>query len=73
MAVGSMANVDGEQNYVRIQVLTNAGALDRDKRIALVSQLTDLWQLRSIQVALRRSICKPSILGTRFFGRRPEG
>ncbi|MDX6342496.1 MAG: hypothetical protein QOH87_2634, partial [Trebonia sp.] len=28
--------------YVRVQVLTNAGALDRDKQLAVVSQLTDI-------------------------------
>jgi phenylpyruvate tautomerase PptA (4-oxalocrotonate tautomerase family) len=38
----ALANVDGDSNYVRIQVLTNAGALNRDKQIAVVQQLTDL-------------------------------
>ncbi|MFT4118458.1 tautomerase family protein [Bradyrhizobium sp.] len=38
----AVANVDGEGNYVRVQVLTNAGALDRDKQVAVVRQLTDL-------------------------------
>src|SRR5271154_4823433 len=36
MAGGAIANVDGETGYVRVQVLTNAGALDRDKQIAVV-------------------------------------
>jgi phenylpyruvate tautomerase PptA (4-oxalocrotonate tautomerase family) len=39
---GSLSNVDGESNYVRVQVLTNAGALDRDKQLAVVDQFTDL-------------------------------
>src|SRR5258706_15342583 len=39
---GAIANVDGEGNYVRVQVLTNAGALDRDKQLAVVRQLTEL-------------------------------
>jgi phenylpyruvate tautomerase PptA (4-oxalocrotonate tautomerase family) len=39
---GALANVDGDGDYVRVQVLTNAGALDRDKQIALVTRLTDL-------------------------------
>ena len=39
---GASANVDGDGNYVRVQVLTNAGALDRDKQLAVVRQLTDL-------------------------------
>ena len=37
---GDLSNVDGDTNHVRVQVLTNAGALDRDKQIAVVSQLT---------------------------------
>jgi phenylpyruvate tautomerase PptA (4-oxalocrotonate tautomerase family) len=36
----SLSNVDGDSNYVRVQVLTNAGALDRDKQLAVVEQLT---------------------------------
>ncbi len=42
LADGAMSNVDGESNYVRVQVLTNAGALDRDKQLAVVGQFTDL-------------------------------
>jgi phenylpyruvate tautomerase PptA (4-oxalocrotonate tautomerase family) len=39
---GALANVEGSGNYVRVQVLTNAGALDRDKQLAVVRQFTDL-------------------------------
>ena len=39
---GDLSNVDGESNYVRVQVLTNAGALDRDKQLAVVSQFTHI-------------------------------
>jgi phenylpyruvate tautomerase PptA (4-oxalocrotonate tautomerase family) len=38
----SLSNVDGDSTYVRVQVLTNAGALDRDKQLAVVEQLTRL-------------------------------
>jgi phenylpyruvate tautomerase PptA (4-oxalocrotonate tautomerase family) len=38
----TLANVDGDSTYVRVQVLTNAGALDREKQIALVAKLTEL-------------------------------
>ena len=38
----SLANVDGDSNYVRVQVLTNAGALDRDKQLTVVRRLTDI-------------------------------
>ena len=34
--------MDGDSTYVRVQVLTNAGALDRDKQLAVVSQFTEL-------------------------------
>ena len=34
--------MDGDSTYVRVQVLTNAGALDREKQIALVAKLTEL-------------------------------
>jgi phenylpyruvate tautomerase PptA (4-oxalocrotonate tautomerase family) len=39
---GALSNVEGASNYVRVQVLTNAGALDRDKQRAVVRQFTDL-------------------------------
>ena len=42
LEAGSLANVDGDSNYVRVQVLTNAGALDRDKQLAVVRRLTDI-------------------------------
>jgi phenylpyruvate tautomerase PptA (4-oxalocrotonate tautomerase family) len=38
----SLSNVDGDSSYVRVQVLTNAGALDREKQLALVSLLTEI-------------------------------
>ena len=37
---GDGSNVEGASSYVRVQVLTNAGALDRDKQIAVVSRFT---------------------------------
>jgi phenylpyruvate tautomerase PptA (4-oxalocrotonate tautomerase family) len=39
---GDLSNVDGESNYVRVQVLTNAEALDRDKQLDVVSRFTQL-------------------------------
>jgi phenylpyruvate tautomerase PptA (4-oxalocrotonate tautomerase family) len=40
LSAGDLSNVDGASGYVRVQVLTNAGALDRDKQLAVVSQFT---------------------------------
>jgi phenylpyruvate tautomerase PptA (4-oxalocrotonate tautomerase family) len=34
--------VTGASDHVRVQVLTNAGALDRDKQLAVVERLTAL-------------------------------
>ena len=39
---GALSNVEVDGNYVRVQVLTNAGALNRDKQVAVVRQFTDL-------------------------------
>jgi phenylpyruvate tautomerase PptA (4-oxalocrotonate tautomerase family) len=38
----SLSNVDGDSTYVRVQVLTNSGALNRDKQLAVVAQFTAL-------------------------------
>lgn len=38
----AISNVDGDDDGVRVQVLTNAGALDREKQQAVVRQFTDL-------------------------------
>ena len=54
MPRGTMANVDGDENYVRVQVLTNTGALDRDKQLALVTQLTELVATAAKDPELRK-------------------
>jgi phenylpyruvate tautomerase PptA (4-oxalocrotonate tautomerase family) len=38
----SLSNVDGHSNYVRVQVLTPVGVLDRDKQLGVVQELTDI-------------------------------
>lgn len=42
LPAGDLSNVDGASHYVRVQVLTNAGALDRDQQIAVVSRFTGM-------------------------------
>jgi phenylpyruvate tautomerase PptA (4-oxalocrotonate tautomerase family) len=42
LPVGGLSNVEGEDNYVWVQVLTNTGALDREKQLAVVGQFTEL-------------------------------
>ena len=38
----SIANVAGDSNYVRVQVLTPVGVLDRDKQLGVVKELTEI-------------------------------
>src|ERR1700728_2208025 len=38
----SLSNVDGDGNYVRVQVLTPTGVLDREKQLGVVRELTDI-------------------------------
>jgi phenylpyruvate tautomerase PptA (4-oxalocrotonate tautomerase family) len=38
----SISNVAGSSNYVRVQVLTPAGVLDRDKQLGVVKELTEI-------------------------------
>jgi phenylpyruvate tautomerase PptA (4-oxalocrotonate tautomerase family) len=40
LPAGRLSNVDGDSHYVRVQVLTNAGALDRAKQLAVVERLS---------------------------------
>lgn len=38
----AIANVVGESNYVRVQVLTPIGVLDREKQLGVVRELTEI-------------------------------
>ena len=38
----AISNVAGESNYVRVQVLTPVGVLDRDKQLGVVKELTEI-------------------------------
>src|SRR3989475_8224948 len=42
LPVGSLSNVSGDSNYVRVQVLTPVGVLDRDKQLRVVRELTNI-------------------------------
>ncbi|MDT4913696.1 MAG: hypothetical protein QOC66_2824 [Pseudonocardiales bacterium] len=42
LPTSAISNVDSDNSYIRIQVLANAGALDRDKQLAVVAELTRL-------------------------------
>jgi phenylpyruvate tautomerase PptA (4-oxalocrotonate tautomerase family) len=38
----ALANAAGDSNYVRVQVLTPAGVLDRDKQLGVVKEMTEI-------------------------------
>jgi phenylpyruvate tautomerase PptA (4-oxalocrotonate tautomerase family) len=38
----AISNAAGSSNYVRVQVLTPAGVLDRDKQLGVVKELTEI-------------------------------
>ena len=42
LPAAAISDVTGDSRHVRVQVLTNAGALDRAKQLAVVEQLTAL-------------------------------
>jgi phenylpyruvate tautomerase PptA (4-oxalocrotonate tautomerase family) len=42
LPAGAIANVNGESNYVRVQVLTPTGVLDGDKQLGVVKELTEI-------------------------------
>ena len=52
MPDGAISNVDGRSDYVRVQVLTNAGALDRDKQLAVVERLSKIGVASRTQAVL---------------------
>jgi phenylpyruvate tautomerase PptA (4-oxalocrotonate tautomerase family) len=39
---GAMVNASGDSNYVRVQILTPVGVLDRTKQLGVVKELTDI-------------------------------
>ena len=49
----AISNVAGDTNYVRVQVLTPIGVLDRDKQLGVVRDLTDIVAAAAGDPALR--------------------
>ena len=42
MDAAAISNVAGDSNYVRVQVLTPVGVLDREKQLGVVKELTEI-------------------------------
>src|SRR5258706_16260460 len=42
LPAGAISNAAGESNYVRVQVLTPMGVLDREKQLGVVKELTEI-------------------------------
>jgi phenylpyruvate tautomerase PptA (4-oxalocrotonate tautomerase family) len=49
----AISNVAGESNYVRVQVLTPVGVLDRDKQLGVVEELTEVVAAAARDPSLR--------------------
>jgi phenylpyruvate tautomerase PptA (4-oxalocrotonate tautomerase family) len=47
LPAGSISNVAGASDHVRVQVLTPAGVLDRDKQLGVVRELTAIVAARA--------------------------
>jgi phenylpyruvate tautomerase PptA (4-oxalocrotonate tautomerase family) len=50
---GSISDAAGEGNHVRVQVLTPAGVLDREKQLGVVKELTEIVARESGEPALK--------------------
>jgi hypothetical protein len=42
LPAGAISNVDGDGDYVRVQILTPEGVLNREKQVGVVREVTDL-------------------------------
>jgi len=42
LPAGAISNAAGDSNYVRVQVLTPIGVLDREKQLGVVKELTEI-------------------------------
>jgi phenylpyruvate tautomerase PptA (4-oxalocrotonate tautomerase family) len=42
LSADAMSNAAGDSNYVRVEVLTPAGVLDRDKKLGVVKEMTEI-------------------------------
>jgi phenylpyruvate tautomerase PptA (4-oxalocrotonate tautomerase family) len=49
----AISNAAGESNYVRVQVLTPVGVLDREKQLGVVRELTDIVAAAANDPALK--------------------
>ena len=49
----AISNVAGDSNYVRVQVLTPIGVLDRDKQLGVVEELTEIVAIAAGDPSLR--------------------
>ena len=56
MPADAISNVTGNSNYVRVQVLTPVGVLDRDKQLGVVAELTDIIAAAAGDPGLRERI-----------------
>jgi len=56
MDAAAISNVAGDSSYVRVQVLTPVGVLDRDKQLGVVAELTDIIAAAAGDPGLRERV-----------------
>jgi phenylpyruvate tautomerase PptA (4-oxalocrotonate tautomerase family) len=52
----SLSNVDGDSACIRVQVLTNAGGLDREKQVNVVAELTRIVAAAATEESVKERI-----------------
>ena len=67
MPAEAISNVNGDSNYVRVQVLTPVGVLDREKQLGVVRELTDIVAAAAGDATL---VDRTWVLDLRVAGRR---
>ncbi len=74
LAPDALSNVAGDSNYVRVQILTPVGVLDRDKQLGVVRDLTDIVAAAAGDPGLFRTSVGPHrrVAGGRLGDRRPR-
>jgi signal transduction histidine kinase len=45
----ALANAQGDSNYVRVQILTPVGVLDREKQLGVVKEMTEIVELSTMR------------------------
>jgi hypothetical protein len=54
----AMATANGESNYVRVQILTPVGVLDREKKLGVTKEMTEIFATHAGDMTLAERLAK---------------